>query len=120
MGVTATNDDQERVTAKTPALWHHWRLTTKSSHSAQGEALSYEDARFNHNSCTKTSDWLGKILHTGTPSLIVSYLFTFLLFWAPLCLVVGAKKYFFCALYKNSDDSQKRRQIENGKWQRQK
>ncbi len=29
---------------------------------------------------------------------------TFLLFWAPLCLVVGAKKYFFGALYKNSED----------------
>ncbi len=35
-------------------------------------------------------------------SLIVSYFFTFLLFWAP-CLVVGAKKYIFVALYKNSD-----------------
>ncbi len=33
-------------------------------------------------------------------SLIVSYFFAFLLFWAPLCLVVGAKKYFFGALYK--------------------
>ncbi len=40
------------------------------------------------------------IVHT---SLIVSYFFTFLLFWAPLCLVVGAKKYFFGALYKISD-----------------
>ncbi len=29
--------------------------------------------------------------------------FTLLLFWAPLCLVVGAKKYFFGALYKNTD-----------------
>ena len=37
-------------------------------------------------------------------SLIVSYFFTFWLFWAPLCLVVGAKKYFSGALYKNSDD----------------
>ncbi len=29
---------------------------------------------------------------------------TVLLFWAPLCLVAGAKKYFFGALYKNSDE----------------
>ncbi len=36
-------------------------------------------------------------------SLIVSYFFTFLLFWAPLCLVVRANKYFFGALYKDSD-----------------
>ncbi len=36
-------------------------------------------------------------------SLIVSYFFAFLLFWAPLCLVGGAKQYFFGALYKNSD-----------------
>ncbi len=35
-------------------------------------------------------------------SVIVSYFFDFWLFWAPLCLVVGAKKYFFGALYKNS------------------
>ncbi len=42
-------------------------------------------------------------------SLIVSYFFTFLLFWAPLCLVVGAKKYFFGALYKNSDAQARRR-----------
>ena len=35
----------------------------------------------------------------------MSYFFAFLLFLAPLCLVVGAKKYFFGALYKNSDGS---------------
>ncbi len=35
---------------------------------------------------------------------IVSYFFAFLLFWVPLWLVVGAKKYFFGALYKNSDE----------------
>ncbi len=35
-------------------------------------------------------------------SLIVSYFFTFLLFGAPLRLVVGAKKYFFGALCKSS------------------
>ncbi len=36
-------------------------------------------------------------------SLIASYFFTFLLFWAPLCLVLGATKYFFGALYKTGD-----------------
>ncbi len=35
----------------------------------------------------------------------MSYLFALLLFWAPLCLVVGAKTYFFGALYKNSGAS---------------
>ncbi len=34
---------------------------------------------------------------------MVCYFFAFLLFWAPLCLVVGANKYFFGALYKISD-----------------
>ncbi len=33
----------------------------------------------------------------------MSYFFAFFLFWAPSCLVVGAKKYFFGAVYKNSD-----------------
>ncbi len=37
----------------------------------------------------------------------MSYFFAFLLFWAPLCLVVGAKKYFFGALYKNSGAMEK-------------
>ncbi len=37
-------------------------------------------------------------------SLIVFYLFAFLLFWASLCLVVGAKMYFFGTLYKNSGE----------------
>ncbi len=38
----------------------------------------------------------------------MSYFFAFLLFWAPLCLVGGAKKYFFGALYKNSDGTASR------------
>ncbi len=50
----------------------------------------------------------GKRMQKGdtkrSTSLIVSYFFAFLLFWAPLCLVVGAKKYFFGALYKNNDE----------------
>ncbi len=39
-------------------------------------------------------------------SRIVSYFVSFLLFWAPSCLVVGAKKYFFGALYKISDEKE--------------
>ncbi len=35
--------------------------------------------------------------------IVSSDFFAFLLFWAPLCFVVGAKKYFFGALYKNSE-----------------
>ena len=36
---------------------------------------------------------------------VLLFCFFLLLFWAPLCLAVGAKKYFFGALYKNSDGS---------------
>ncbi len=43
------------------------------------------------------------ISRTALSSLIVSYFFVFLLFWAPLCLVVGVNKYFFGALYNNGD-----------------
>jgi hypothetical protein len=42
-------------------------------------------------------------LELGDSSMIVSYFVAFLLFWAPLCLVVGAKKYFVGALYKTGD-----------------
>ncbi len=48
------------------------------------------------------------------PSLIVSYFLAFFLFWAPLCLVVGAKKYFFGALYKNSNAAASVRKNEPG------
>ncbi len=46
-----------------------------------------------------------KLRRKTTTSLIVSYFFAFLLFWAPLCLVVGTKKYLFGALYKNRGDN---------------
>ncbi len=52
--------------------------------------------------CSKGAITRCYILCLLSTSVLHRFCPTFLLFGAPLCLVVGAKKYFFGALYKNS------------------